>query len=391
MVEPTTNFKNSNNTIFSPSNSSNKELGHTIRQEIEILASKFIELDDQERSIKRDKKSLILEMADKFERLHEINEFPYPIHKIGSFLYTYLQRKGFDVSDRYIRTVLTENAPQYLNNSCQEWNTSDIDINLYQKEILESAEKIRNVRLELLKKDDIQELLTILYECVDTHESYADANNITPIPRGQQSEQVPHYDVEDLDPFKDPIFTDTPSTRQTPSTLAAETVDLGRVIQDCGRTIESTGKMMEKYPPDENDRIMEVEAVKEVREWKQFWKLLTQGLKGGTDRKYRRSIVQWVKIAQDENDWGKHAASSKNPYQARFIDPETGELKEEIRKLTREQIGDVSPKVREFALLFKKAIPACFKFITWSEYYLHPWTNGLSTKLSDKLSDRSLR
>jgi hypothetical protein len=149
--------------------------------------------------------------------------------------------------------------------------------------------------------------------------------------------------------------------------------------------------MMMKYPPDENDTHMEIEAVREIREWKQFWKLLTQGLKGGTDRKYRRSIVQWVKIAQDENDWGKHAASSKNPYQARFIDPETGEMKEEIRKLTREQIGDVSPKVREFALLFKRAVPACFKFITWSEYYLHPWTNGLSTKLSDKLSDRSLR
>jgi hypothetical protein len=148
---------------------------------------------------------------------------------------------------------------------------------------------------------------------------------------------------------------------------------------------------MEKYPPEESDRVMEVEAVKEVREWKQFWLLLTQGLKGGTDRKYRRSIVQWVKIAQDENDWGKHAASSKNPYTARFIDPQTGELKEEIRKLTREQIGDVSPKVREFALLFKKAVPACFKFLGWSEIYLHPWTNGLSTKLSDKLSDRSLR
>jgi hypothetical protein len=194
-----------------------------------------------------------------------------------------------------------------------------------------------------------------------------------------------------LDPFKDPIFTDTPQTRQTPSTLAMETIDLGKAIQDCGRTIESTGKMMEKYPPEESDKVMEVEAVKEVREWKTFWLLLTQGLKGGTDRKYRRSIVQWVKIAQDENDWGKHAASSKNPYTARFVDPQTGELKEEIRKLTREQIGDVSPKVREFALLFKKAVPACFKFLGWSEIYLHPWTNGLSTKLSDKLSDRSLR
>ena len=381
----------STNSFFSISNSTNKELGNTIRQEIDILATKFIELDDQERNIKRDKKSLILEMADKFESLHEINEFPYPIHRIGSYLYRYLQRKGFDVSDRYIQIVLKENAPQYLNNSCQEANSSDIDIKIYRKQVLDAAHLLKDAQLDLLTRDDVQELLTIEYEGIDTHEDFADKNNIVPVPSGKQEEQIPHYDVQDLDPFKDPIYTDIPKTRETPSTLAQATKELGLTIQDCGRTIESTGKMMEKYPPEESDTEMEVEAVKQVRDWTQFWRLLTQGLKGGTDRKYRRSIVQWVKIAQDENDWGKHAASSKNPYTARFIDPVTGDWKEEIRKLTREQIGDVSPKVREFALLFRKAIPACFSFIKWSEIYLHPFTNGLSTKLSDKLSDRSLR
>lgn len=393
MTESTTfenQANNNNNFIFSPTNSSNKELGTQIRQEIESLATEFMKLDDIERTIKRDKKSLILEMADKFESLHEIHEFPYPIHRIGSYIYKYLQRKGFDVSNVHIWKVLKENAPQYLNSSYQEINSKDIDINIYRKQVLDAAKLLKDAKLELLSRDDFQELLTIHYECIDTYEEYGDTNNIISVPgNGQQA--IPQYDVEDLDPFKDAIFTDQPKERQTPSTLALETIELGKTIQDCGRTIESTGKMMEKYPPEESDRVMEIEAVREVREWKTFWKLLTQGLKGGTDRKYRRSIVQWVKIAQDEDDWGKHAASSKNPYQARFIDPETGEIKEEVRKLTREQIGDVSPKVREFALLFKRAIPACFKFITWSEYYLHPWTNGLSTKLSDKLSDRSLR
>ena len=393
MTESTTfenQANNNNNFIFSPTNSSNKELGTQIRQEIESLATEFMKLDDIERTIKRDKKSLILEMADKFESLHEIHEFPYPIHRIGSYIYKYLQRKGFDVSNVHIWKVLRDNAPQYLNSSYQEINSKDIDINIYRKQVLDAAKLLKDAKLELLSRDDFQELLTIHYECIDTYEEYGDTNNIISVPgNGQQA--IPQYDVEDLDPFKDAIFTDQPKERQTPSTLALETIELGKTIQDCGRTIESTGKMMEKYPPEESDRVMEIEAVREVREWKTFWKLLTQGLKGGTDRKYRRSIVQWVKIAQDEDDWGKHAASSKNPYQARFIDPETGEIKEEVRKLTREQIGDVSPKVREFALLFKRAIPACFKFITWSEYYLHPWTNGLSTKLSDKLSDRSLR
>jgi hypothetical protein len=385
MVEPTT-FE-----IFAISNSSNKELGAQIRNEIESLATHFMKLDDQERSIKRDKKSLILEMADKFESLHEINEFPYPIHRIGSYLYKYLQRKGFDVSEVYIWKVLRDNAPQYLNSSYQEINSKDIDINIYRKQVLDAARLVKDAKLELLSRDDFQELLTIEYEGIDTHESYADANNIIPVPSGKQEEQVPAYDVQDLDPFKDPIYTDKPDPRETTSLLAEATMQLGDSIEDCGRTIKSTGKMMLNYPPDEDDKEMEVEAVKRVKEWKQFWDLLTQALKGGTDRKYRRSIVQWYKASLDELDWGKHASSSKNPYVAKFRDPQTGEIKEEVRKLTREQLGDRAPKIREFALLFKKAVPACLDFVFWSEKYLHPWTNGLSVKLSDKLSDRSLR
>ncbi|HET6716391.1 MAG TPA: hypothetical protein VFG90_04625, partial [Nitrososphaeraceae archaeon] len=237
MVEPTFEPNNNNlNSIFSPSNSSNKELGAQIRQEIENLATHFITLDDQERQIKRDKKSLILEMADKFERLHEINEFPYPIHRIGSYLYKFLQRKGFDVSDRYIQIVLKENAPQYLNNSYQEANSSDIDIKIYRQQIQDAADTYRNAQLDLLSRDQIQELISIQYEFIDKLEEYADANNIIAVPRGQQVEHTPSYDVQDLDPFKDPIFTDTPQNRQTPSTLALETIDLGRTIADCGRT-----------------------------------------------------------------------------------------------------------------------------------------------------------
>jgi len=395
MVEPTTfETNNNNNNIFTPSNSDNKELGHSIRQEIEILATEFIRLDDQERAIKRDKKSLILEIADKFERLHEINEFPYPIHRIGSYLYRYLQRKGFDISEVYIWKVLKDNAPQYLNHSYQEINSKDIDINIYRKQVLDAAKLLKDAQLDLLSRDDIQELIQTEYEGIDQHEAFADANNIIPVPSGQQSgEHIPSYDVEDLDPFKDAIYTDVPSqeNRTKPSDLGLETIELGRCIQDCGKTIESTGHMMMKYPPEENDKELEVNAVKRVREWKEFWILLTQGLKGGTDRKYRRSILQWYKIADDEKSWGKHASSSKNPYIAKFIDPETGEWKEEVRKLTREQIGDVSPKVREFGLLFKKAVPACYDFLIWSHEYLHPYTNGLSKKLSAKLSDRSLR
>jgi hypothetical protein len=390
------NLSNNNNNnqttqFFSIENSSNPELGNQIRQEIDILALKFIELDDQERSIKRDKKSIILELADKFERLHEIGELPVPIHRIGAYIYRYLQRKGFNVSDQYIRDVLKENAPQYLNStfSYEKPNSLDNDIKVYQDEVMEIINKLVDVKYELLKREQVQELITKFYECLDTSETYADEHNIIAVPSGAVTE--PHFDSEELDPFRDQITTDKPDPRLTPAPLATATIQLGESIENCGKTIKATGKMMLDYPPAETDREMEVEAVGRVYEWKSFWDALTQAMKPGTDRKYRRSILQWYKAAIDEEMWGKHASSSKNPYLAKFRDPKTGEIRTEIRKLTREQLGDRAPKIREFALLFKKTVPACLDMIFWAENYLNEWTNGLSVKLSDKLSDRSLR
>lgn len=377
--------------IFTPENSSNIGLGIQIRQQIESLANMFIGLDDQEKTIKINKKSLVLEMADSFERLHSIGEYPFPINNICNSIYRYLYRKGFDISDRYIQKILKENAPQYLNYSYQRANSSAIDIKLSQEETLEALRILKDTNLDALRVEQIQDLIPSLYEIIDDCEDYAQRNNITPAPSGRGKETTtPQYDSEDNDPYKEHIPCDKPDQRTTPSNLVDATFRLGESILKCGNTIINIAKMMKEYPPNAEDLEMEVNAVKRVNEWRSFWDVLALALKNGTDRKYRRSVIQWTQIADDEKDWGKHAASSKNPYIARFKDKD-GNWKEEVRKLTREQIGDVAPKAREFALLFKKVLPACLDFIHCSEIYLFPYAAGLSTKLHDKLQDRSMR
>ena len=381
-----------NNGIFSLENSSNRELGEQLRFEVERLATNFMQLDDQEKVILMTKKSLILEIADKFERLHEIGEFPLPISEIGNQLYRYLQRKGFNVTDRHVRQILHDNAPHYLNSSYGDGNTSGFDIKIQQTEVMDAIALLKRQNIwQVMKRDQIQDIYSSTFEIIDSLTAYTGQNNILIKTTEQIEEGIPHYDSRELDPFKDAIFTDKPDPRLTPSVLAQATEDLGDSIEECGRTVKATGKMMKEYPPSENDVELEINAVQRVLEWKQFWVLLTQALKPGTDRKFRRSILQWYKAAIDESDWGKHAESSKNPYLAKFRDPKTGEIKTEIRKLTREQLGDRAPKIREFAMLFKKSVPACFDMMFWAENYLNEWTNGLSVKLSEKLSDRSLR
>jgi hypothetical protein len=384
------NAQNNNNetVIFSIENSSNRELGQQLRTEIDSIANHFISLDDKEKTIKREKKSLILELADKFERLHEINEFPLPISMIGSALYRYLQRKGFDITDRYVHQVLHDNAPHYLNNSYQDLNSSGIDIKIKQDQVMEAIHLLKNQNWKLMKRDQMQDIYSSAFDILDSVQDYTEANNIL-VNNLKDEEYVPHYDSEELDPFRDAVITDKGEYRESNFSMAG--LELGKAIVDFGNTIIANAKMSMDYPPDEIDKEAEIYAVKRMFEWRDWWLALSQAMKGGTDRKYRRSIVQWVKIAEDENDWGKHAASSKNPYTARFRDPKTGEWREEIRKLTREQIGDKSPKVREFVSMMRKTVPACLDFVRWSELYLHPFTNGESVKLSGKLSDRSLR
>lgn len=377
--------------FFSPENSSNIELGQKIRNKIETLANTFLELDDQEKTIQRSKKSIILEMADNFERLHYLGEYPFPINNICSSIYHYLQRKGFSISDRYIQIILKENAPQYVNTAYQRnnmKNTSTIDIKIQQDILMEAVQTLKTTDLSILKTEQIQDLIPSLYETVDQYEEYAKEHNITPAPAERSQEA--HYDSEDNDPYKEHIPCGKPDPRSTSAPLAEATIQCGESMMRCSQTIINTGKMMKAYPPDENDKEMEVNAVIRVIDWRTFWDALTEALKAGTDRKYRRSILQWLKIAHDEDAFGKHAACSKNAYLAKFRDKD-GNIKEEIRKLTREQVGDKAPKVRELTATLRKTMPAVLDWIFWAEDYLNAWTSGLSILLHDKLEDRSLR
>jgi hypothetical protein len=380
--------------LFCVEKSTNKELGKQIRNEIENLANKFMELDDAEERILRSKKSIILEIADKFETLKEIGEYELPIHTIASSVLRYLQIKGYSVTKIHVYNVIRDNAPQYISisaegNSYQDVNSLQLDINLERSKITDAVQTLKNANWKILKRDQVQDSHDSIFEIVDTLDDFVRENEISTT-RGDEG--IPHYDSQELDPFKDPVITDKSSQEPRESNLSSATFELADAIDHLAKIVRANAKMMMSYPPDPEDQELEMKGAQRIREWASWFRdVLAVCFKSGTDRKYRRSIFEWVKIADDENDWGKHAASSKNPYLAKFQDPKTGEWKQEIRKLTREQIGDKSPKVREFTRTFAKLIPAGIDIIRWSEKNLNPFTNGESIKLGPKLSDRSLR
>ena len=382
--------------IFNLESSKDPQQGQQLRNEIENLATKFIELDDKETHILREKKMIILEIADKFEQLKEINEYIFPITSICSDIYKYLSRKGYDISRRYVYEVIKDFAPQYSNHttnsvvadSYQSVHSSQIDIKIEQKQADDSTNFLHKLNPKVLSRHQIQELIPKLDDVVSNLVDYAKEHDILLLSEEQANGTTPNYDADEADPFRDPVITDQPDPR--PSTISAATYRLAESYTTLGKTVKANADMMVQYPPDTNDIEVEIKGANDINDLADFNYLLDKSIKGGTDRKYRRSLLQWAKISEDEDTWGKHAASSKNPYIAKFKDKE-GNWKQEVRKLTREQIGDKSPKVRDFILTFKKLLPGYFRMMKWSEIYLHPFTNGESVKLSGKLSDRSLR
>ena len=396
-------FSNNNGTssvgpaqVFTIENSRNPALGSQLRQEIESLSQHFIELDDQENKILRSKKSIILELCDKFERLYEIGEYPFPVNTIGSQVIEYLRRKGHKIGRSYTYEIIQENAPQYLNlridreaelNSYQKVHTGQNDINFEQQKIIEAVKTLKNANLDHLTSSTFKEAVPDIYDTVQKYQNYADDNNIITF-NPTEYENTAQFDSQDLDPYQETIKAPVPEQPRS-SDLQQATEKMGKAFQEVGKSLVTTSKLMYEYPPDSNDPI-EKQASEKLDKWTHFLLMLDEAIKGGTDRKFRRSIVQWVKIADDEESWGKHASSSMNPYTAIYKD-KNGEWKEEIRKLTREQIGEKAPKAREFARVFKQTVPAFFDFLKWSETYLHPYTNALSIQLHDKLSDRSMK
>lgn len=381
--------------IFQIESSRDPEQGKILRNEIESLAVKFIELDDTETKILREKKMIILEMADKFEQLKELGEYIFPITYIASDIYRYLNRKGYDVTKQYVYEVIREFAPQYSNNInnpnsnlYQNGNSLPNDIKIEQVQTDNEVNHLYKINPQLLTRHQISEHISKLDNIIQKYVDYAKQQNIL-ILSEQETDSTPHYDSEEADPFKDSVITDQPEAR--PSNISGASFRLENAFYLLSKTIGANARMMVDYPPEIDDPELEVKGANEINEMADFILELDRSIKGGTDRKYRRSILQWAAITDDEEMWGKHAASSKNPYIARFRDPKTGEWKTEIRKLTREQIGDKAPKVREFTLTFKRYLPAFYRFMKWSELCLHQYTNGESVKLGPKLSDRSLR
>ena len=125
-----------------------------------------------------------------------------------------------------------------------------------------------------------------------------------------------------------------------------------------------------------------IEDVKLEKRMAEGWAALRLSHSPTIDDKYRKSYYDWITIVQFADESFKHHAASKF---------KTQDFSGHWRKLTREQIGARQKSMKDWCKWFFEKIPGFMEEIAWTRNYRDPLLADFSTKLSPKLSDRSIR
>jgi hypothetical protein len=125
-----------------------------------------------------------------------------------------------------------------------------------------------------------------------------------------------------------------------------------------------------------------IEDAKLEKRMAQGWAALRLAHSPTIDDKYRKSYYDWITIVQFADSSFKHHAASKF---------KTQDFSGHWRKLTREQIGARQKSMKDWCKWFFETIPGFMEEIAWTRNYRDPLLADFSTKLSPKLSDRSIR
>lgn len=129
-------------------------------------------------------------------------------------------------------------------------------------------------------------------------------------------------------------------------------------------------KKVYAYPP----------PLEKDEEWAKAVDALGDVFQPWTDKKFRKDMQGWLKVQLDNIDFGKHAAGCINY---------TVSSRGEVRKLTREQVGDKYEEIILFALKLYHSAIAFPEMTQWYETQFEPWDADRSVRMFSKLSDKA--
>ena len=337
------------------------------RRQYQILQN--VDAQDKDNSIT--KKKAIQILAKSMEEIMRRRGQEYGIPDICSIICDNLSKLGMTKDMyRYPIYCLDTKYKRRVNHSVQQQvvdNTDRIEhSSLYADEVKRAFTLIESLDYEGLQRSDIQDFAERANKLPKKIYDECDKRNIAYF-REDKDYKSPE------DKYKDPI--------RYPKTKPARTI-LVEAIEDHMDAWEHVRDRVYTEGADPvTERLYQTDEV--LLECADGLNQMTVLLKPLTDRKYRKTWLQWYYIVKEAHAWFKHSAARKF---------EVEDFEKFMRSLTREQIGFRMSK--EGSVTFDKVVrffPGYFKI-----YVLHyPQVSErlgaqFSRLLHPKLSDRSI-
>jgi hypothetical protein len=164
----------------------------------------------------------------------------------------------------------------------------------------------------------------------------------------------------------------------------AEMVGLADDTANLSKTCRDISEKIEYYPPEtqKEDKLL----ADGIKSWRTLLQWVNEHLRPYADLKFSQSYPDWWASEALNKDFGKHAAAVKS---------KVATLSGGYRSLTREQIGDLVPKLADRALNFKGALDIANKAFVllqkdmpyWRKRRLDPSVGTRKENVGPKLSE----
>lgn len=308
---------------------------NVINEQIKISIREIFDLDS---NIEKDTLTLkvkIQHLAGDYEDLYNVQGFPEQVSEICSQLCrmwdkagkSHLKQYTVKILDAKYKRIKSEQSTIQLQSQAYDL-PEECSIMFEQLKI--SANELLNPKLGYLNRENIRELWDKCISAADNFESICKQFNISLLRNKDHDPLTDNQDQADNDSSNDKVQEEKPVSKMTPEELAKmpHILAMDKVIND----LVIIRQALIDYPIEKGDPLL-----KDIED---SHNAIHYVMQHSSDKKFRRSLLQWNDILFEAGEQGGTSAASHSGVEcAGLTDPKTG--KPLFRNITKEQIDAI--------------------------------------------------
>lgn len=305
-----------------------------LNEQIKITIREIFDLDSNIEKDSLTLKQKIQRLAEQYEELYNLHGNPEQISEICSQI-----SRMFEKTDKpHLRNYVTEVLPSKfkrvkIEDSTSHLTSSQSDVPeeciIAFEQMKEFANQLNNPKFGLLTRDNIRELWDKSITAADNFQKICTEFNISLIKGKDQNPLDDIKDAADKD-AGDKVKEEKPLSKMSPEEIAKlpHVLAVDKVIND----FVAIRRALIEYPIELDDPL--------IGDIENSFDALHLDLQHSSDKKYRRTLLQWGDILYEAGEQGGTSAASHSGVQcAGLTDQKTGQPL--FRNITKEQIDAI--------------------------------------------------